>query len=86
MFGSLIGFSAFVYSVAKLPVAVVSIYAFINPIVAVWLGYLFFREPFGGRELIAMIIIFAGIGLVRWSESLSRRTLAAAMVEKASSG
>ena len=87
VFGSLIGFSSFVYAVAKLPVAIVSVYYFVNPIVAVWLGFLFFREPFGGRELIAMLIIFTGIALVRWSESFhGRRQAAVAMVEKASSG
>jgi drug/metabolite transporter (DMT)-like permease len=72
-FGSLIGFTSFIYSMTHLPVAVVSIYTFVNPIVAVILGYLFFREPFGTRELIAMAIIFAGIALVRWSEA--RRAL-----------
>jgi len=88
VFGSLIGFSAFIYAVAKLPVAVVSIYAFVNPIVAVWLGFLFFREPFGFRELIAMIVIFAGIALVRWSESSRRAPVAAPppMAETANSG
>ena len=69
VFGSLIGFSSFIYSMTKLPVAIVSIYTFINPIVAVFLGFLFFREPFGWRELIAMLITFAGVALVRWSES-----------------
>ena len=85
VFGSIIGFSAFIYSVAKLPVAIVSVYAFVNPIVAIWLGYLFFREPFGLREGIAMVIIFTGIALVRWSEAAGRRTPATPMVEKASS-
>jgi len=32
------------------------------------LGWLFFREPFGVRSAVAMLIIFAGIGIVRWSE------------------
>ncbi len=68
VFGSLIGFSAFIYSMIHLPVAIVSIYTFVNPVVAIWLGWLFFREPFGTRELIAMIIIFGGIALTRWSE------------------
>lgn len=86
IFGSLVGFSSYIYVVAKLPVAVVSIYYFINPIVAVWLGFLFFREPFGGREAIAMLIIFAGIALVRWSESLRTRPMEALMVERANSG
>lgn len=62
-------------TVAKLSVAVVLVYYFVNPIVAVWLGSLSFCEPFGGRKAIAMLIIFAGIALVQWSESLSIRPM-----------
>jgi drug/metabolite transporter (DMT)-like permease len=69
VFGSIVGYSSFIYSMARLPVAIVSIYTFVNPIVAVFLGWLFFREPFGMRGLIAMLIIFVGIALVRRSES-----------------
>lgn len=69
VFGSFIGFTAFIYAMEKLPVAIVSIYTFVNPIVAVSLGWLFYREHFGWRELIAMLIIFAGIAIVRWSEN-----------------
>jgi len=76
VFGSLVGFSSFIYAMARLPVPIVSIYTFVNPVVALFLGWLFFREPFGYGDLIAMIIIFAGIGLVRRSESNRRATLA----------
>ncbi len=69
IFGSLVGFSSFIYSMTKLPVAIVSIYTFVNPIVAVFLGSLLYREAFGARELIAMLVIFGGVALVRWSES-----------------
>ena len=75
VFGSIVGFSSFIYSMARLPVAIVSIYTFVNPVVAVFLGWLFFREPFGYSELIAMAIIFAGVALVRWSESNKRTTV-----------
>lgn len=68
IFGSIIGFTSFIYSMTHLPVAIVSIYTFVNPVVAILLGWMFFREPFGIRELVAMLIIFAGIALVRWSE------------------
>ena len=51
-FGSIIGYSAFIYSVKKLPVAIVSVYYFVNPIVAVFLGWLIFKEPFGLRGAI----------------------------------
>jgi drug/metabolite transporter (DMT)-like permease len=70
--GSIVGYTAFIYSMAHLPVAVVSIYMFVNPIVAVFLGYLFFREPFGARAALAMLIVFAGMAVVRWSETAGR--------------
>ncbi len=68
VFGSIVGYSAFIYVVKKLPVAIASIYYFVSPLVAVLLGGLFFREPFGVRSAIAMLIIFMSIGIVRWSE------------------
>ena len=65
VFGSLVGYSAYVYAMDKLPVAIVSIYPYINAIVAVALGWLFYREPFGLREALAMTIIFASVALVK---------------------
>jgi len=43
----------------------VSIYPYINAVVAVFLGWLFFREPAGPREIAAMLIIFAGVAVVK---------------------
>lgn len=68
IFGSIVGYSAFIYVVKNLPVAIASTYYFVNPVVAVLMGWLFLREPFGIRSAIAMLIIFVGIGIVRWSE------------------
>ena len=65
VFGSLVGYSAFVYSMDRLPVAVVSIYPYVNAVVAVALGWLFYREPFGPRESAAMLVIFAAVALVK---------------------
>jgi drug/metabolite transporter (DMT)-like permease len=67
LFGSVVGYSSFVYVMDKLPVAIVSIYTYVNPIVAVFLGWLFYREPFGIREFVAMLVIFAGIAIVKFS-------------------
>lgn len=64
-FGSIVGYSAFVYAMAHLPVAVVSIYSYVNPAVAVVLGWLFYGERFGWREATAMLLIFAGVALVK---------------------
>jgi drug/metabolite transporter (DMT)-like permease len=65
IFGSLVGYSAYVYAMDRLPVAIVSIYPYANAIVAVILGYLFYREPFGVRESLAMVVIFAGVAVVK---------------------
>lgn len=65
VFGSIVGYSAYIYAMDKLPVAVVSVYTYINPVVAVSLGWLFYREPFGAREAAAMIVIFAGVAVVK---------------------
>lgn len=73
VFGSVIGYSAYVYALDKLPVSIVTIYNYINPIVAVFLGWLFYREAVGIRELAAMLVIFTGVALVkRYSESAPR--------------
>jgi drug/metabolite transporter (DMT)-like permease len=65
VFGSIVGYSSYIYVLEHLPVSVVSIYNYVNPVVAVFLGWLFYREPFGVRELFAMGIIFVGVALVK---------------------
>ncbi len=68
IFGSIVGYSAYIYVLGKLPVSIVSTYTYVNPVVAVSLGWIFYREPFGGRELTAMMIIFVGVYLVKRSQ------------------
>ena len=50
---------------ARLPVAIATIYNYVNPVIAVALGWLFYREPFGVREAVAMLIISAGVAIVK---------------------
>jgi drug/metabolite transporter (DMT)-like permease len=64
-FGSVIGYSAYLYALDKLPVSVVSTYNYVNPVVAILLGWLFYREQIGVRELMSMIVIFTGVALVK---------------------
>jgi len=66
VFGSIVGYSAYVFAMDRLPVAIASVYPYFNSMVAVFLGWLFFREPFGWRELVAMVVIFAGVAVVKW--------------------
>jgi drug/metabolite transporter (DMT)-like permease len=65
VFGSIVGYSSYIYALSHLRVAVVSIYSYVNPVVAVALGWLFYREPFGVREAAAVAIIFLGVGVVK---------------------
>jgi len=72
-FGSIVGYSAYVYALDRLPVALVSIYPYVNAVVAVALGWLFYREPFGWRETAAMLVIFLGVALVKWQTQVQGR-------------
>jgi drug/metabolite transporter (DMT)-like permease len=65
VFGGIVGYSGFIYSMHHLPVALVSIYTYINPLVAVALGWWFYREPFGWRETAGMAVIFVGVAMVK---------------------
>lgn len=65
VFGSIVGYTSYVIALQRLPVAIVSLYTYINPIVAAVLGWLIYREPFGKREMAAMAIIFTGVAIVK---------------------
>lgn len=65
VFGSIVGYSAYIYTLDRLPVSLVSIYTYVNPLVAVVLGHLVYGEPFGLREAAAMGVIFAGVTIVK---------------------
>jgi drug/metabolite transporter (DMT)-like permease len=63
--GAIGGFSAYAYALKHLPVATVSLYAYVNPVIAVVLGTLVLKEPFSARMLFAAVVVFVGIALVR---------------------
>ena len=75
--GSLVGFPAYIYALKHLPVSTVSLYAYINPVIAVILGTLLLDEPFGVRIVIASALVFVGVGVVRgWMVRAGTRTQA----------
>lgn len=78
IFGSWVGYTAYIYGLAKFPVAVFSVYPYVNCVVAVGLGWLVYREPFGLKETIAMLIIFVGVGIVKWQTTVKRPSAAVA--------
>ena len=65
IFGSIVGYSAYIYALDRLPVAIASIYPYVNSVVAVALGWLVYRERFGWMEAVSMVIIFSSVALVK---------------------
>lgn len=84
VFGSIVGYSAYIFALDRLPVSVVSIYTYINPVIAVFLGWVVFRERIGIAEISGMLIIFAGVALVkRYSQKASPKPALASAASSA---
>ena len=64
VFGSLIGFSTFTWLMKHSTPAKVSTYAYVNPVVAVFLGWLILHEPVNPRIFVAAAIIIAGVAII----------------------
>jgi drug/metabolite transporter (DMT)-like permease len=64
IFGSLFGFSAFVYLLSVTTPARVATYAYVNPVVAVLLGWAFAGEAFTPRMLVAAAIIVGAVAMI----------------------
>ncbi len=67
--GSLVGFSTFVWLMKHSTPARVSTYAYVNPVVAVFLGWLLLQEPIGPRTLVASAIIVASVAIITVQKS-----------------
>jgi drug/metabolite transporter (DMT)-like permease len=64
-FGGIVGYGSYMTALNGLPLPIVSIYTYVNPVVAVFLGWFVYSEPFGWREALAMVVIFLGVWMVR---------------------
>jgi drug/metabolite transporter (DMT)-like permease len=72
--GSVIAFAAYSYALQHLDLAIVSLYTYVNPVIAVVLGTLMLGEPFGIRMLVAAGIIVVGVLVVGPVSSQRRKT------------
>jgi drug/metabolite transporter (DMT)-like permease len=64
VFGSWIGFSSYVWLLRVAPVSLVGTYAYVNPVVAVLLGWAVLSEAVSGRTILAGAIIVVGVALI----------------------
>ena len=68
-FGSLLAYTAYAWLLQNAPVSKVSTYAYVNPVIAVFLGWLFLSEPVTPLTLLGAGIIVASVALVLRVES-----------------
>jgi drug/metabolite transporter (DMT)-like permease len=61
---AVIAFAAYSYALRHLDLAIVSLYSYINPVIAVILGTIILREPFQARTALAIAIIAVGVMIV----------------------
>ena len=65
IFGSVVAYSAYLYALARMQPSKLSVYSYINPAVAVVVGWLILSEPLTLRMIVAMIIILGGVAVVQ---------------------
>jgi drug/metabolite transporter (DMT)-like permease len=70
--GSLVGYSSYVWLLKHSTTARASTYAYVNPVVAVFLGWRLLGEPLTARTLAASVVIIAGVVIITWQKSRPR--------------
>ncbi|MEO5682256.1 MAG: EamA family transporter [Chitinophagaceae bacterium] len=68
-FGSLVGYISYIWLLSVRPPSLVGTYAYVNPVVAVFLGWLIAHEAIGRQQIIALVIILAGVIIVTLSKN-----------------
>lgn len=76
LFGSLLGFSCFIWLIHHVPVAKVTTYAYVNPVVAVILGAVVLGEHLVATEYMGMVAVLGAVALVTSSQMQSGRKAA----------
>jgi drug/metabolite transporter (DMT)-like permease len=74
VFGSLVAFTAYIWLLRAASPALFSTYAFVNPVVAVFLGWLLAGEEVGARTFVAAVVIVGAVVLITLAEARTRPT------------
>jgi drug/metabolite transporter (DMT)-like permease len=69
LFGSIIAYLSFIWLIDKVPPAIVGTYTYINPLVAIFLGWSLLNENITIKQLIALAIILIGVIMVNLNKS-----------------
>lgn len=68
VFGSILAYSCYIYILSRWPAAKAGTYAYVNPLVAIFLGFLVLQEPISLRVIICTGVILMGVFLVQTSK------------------
>jgi drug/metabolite transporter (DMT)-like permease len=70
VFGSIFGYTAYTYALRHASATIVGTYAYVNPVIAVVLGWLLLHEPITPRTVLAMVLIFGAVTWIQLSHHL----------------
>lgn len=70
--GSLVGYTSYIYLISVWPVSKAGTYAYVNPVVAMFLGWLILHEPITGKMIISAILILTGVIIVQRSKVVEK--------------
>jgi drug/metabolite transporter (DMT)-like permease len=81
VFGSWVGFTAYIYILEHAPIAKVATYSYANPIVAVFLGWLVLHERITGYIIAGSFIVICAVVLVTGAKPQPRKASALSAAE-----
>jgi drug/metabolite transporter (DMT)-like permease len=64
----ILAYGAYVWLITKRSLIQVGTYVYINPVIAIFLGWMFAKETINPKQLLALFIILIGVVLINWSE------------------
>ena len=86
VFGSVVAFTAYVWLLSSAPISLVATYAYINPVVAVFLGWLILAEPITGAVVVGGGIVVLAVAIVISAERPRRKPVPEPEAECAAPG
>jgi drug/metabolite transporter (DMT)-like permease len=74
VFGSIVAFTCYTWLLRNTPASVAATYAYVNPLVAVFLGWALIGEPVTGRTVAAALVIITGVVIITTFQARKRLT------------
>jgi drug/metabolite transporter (DMT)-like permease len=72
LFGSIIAFTAYIWLLKVVPATKVVTYTYVNPVIAVFLGWLILSEPVTGTMIVSVVVIILAVVLITTARQTSR--------------